>query len=112
MGYKAVCLSCRKAFNVSSDYADHIPVKCPECSGKLITFNHKFRPPKQSDIKTWKVVAFLYKHGFNYQHVQKDMPFDTLRNMPEGDRYEEYPTNMNDAKEFVEKYKSQDQKLS
>ena len=111
MGYKAACLNCRKAFNLSSDYTGHVPEMCPECSGQLLLFNHKFRPPKQSDIKAWKVVAFLYEHGFNYQHVQKEMPFDALRNMPENGLYEEYPTNLRDAKVFVEKYKAQAQKL-
>jgi hypothetical protein len=75
-------------------------------------FNHKFRPPKHSDLKAWKVVTFLYAHGFNYQHIQKDIPFDILKNMPESDWYEEYPSNMRDAKEFVEKYKSQALKLN
>ena len=111
MGYKAVCLNCRKAFNLSSDYTGHVPEMCPECSGQLLLFNHKFQPPKQSDIKAWKVVAFLYEHWFNYQHVQKEMPFDALRNMPENGLYEEYPTNLRDAKVFVEKYKAQAQKL-
>jgi DNA-directed RNA polymerase subunit RPC12/RpoP len=82
MGYKVICLNCRKAFNISSDYNAHVPKKCPECSSQLVMFNHKFQPPKQSDIKAWKVVAFLYENGFNYQHVQKDIPFDMLKNMP------------------------------
>jgi hypothetical protein len=112
MGYKAVCLNCRKAFNLSPDYTLHVPVKCFECSGQLVMFNHKFRPPKHSDIKAWKVVAFLYTHGFNYQHIQKDIPLDILKNMPESDRYEEYPSNMKDAKQFVEKHKSQALKLN
>jgi len=107
MGYKAVCLNCRKAFNLSSDFTLHAPDKCPECSGRLAMFNHKFRPPKQSDMKAWKVITFLYIHGFNYQHIQKDIPIDIMKNMIESNRYEEYPSNMKDAKQFVEKYKSQ-----
>lgn len=112
MGYKVVCLNCRKAFNTSSDYHAHVPTKCPECSGQLVMFNHKFRPPKQSDVKAWKVVTFLYEHGFNYQHVQKDIPYELLKNMPESDQYVEYPENMTDAKDFVEKYKTQARKLN
>ena len=111
MGHKVVCLNCRKAFNISSDYTVHVPEKCPECSRKLVVFNHKFRPPKQSDIKAWKVVAFLYEHGFNYQHIQKSIPYEILKNMPESERYEEYPTNMKEAKDFVTIYKSQARKL-
>jgi DNA-directed RNA polymerase subunit RPC12/RpoP len=107
MGYKVVCLNCRKAFNIASDYDAHVPNKCPECSGQLVLFNHKFRPPKQSDVKGWKLVAFLYEHGFTYQHIQKDIPYDILKNLPESERYVEYPENMIDAQEFVEKYKSQ-----
>lgn len=112
MGHKVVCLNCRKSFNISSDYTAHVPEKCPDCSGKLVVFDHKFRPPKQSDLKTWKVIIFLYQHGFNYQHIQKDLPNDVLKDIPENDRYEEYPTKMKEAKEFVTKYKSQARKLT
>ena len=112
MGEKVVCLNCRKAFNISSDYDAHVPEKCPECSGDLVMLNHKFRPPKQSDIKAWKVVMFLYEHGFNYQHVQKDVPYEILKNMPQGERYVEYPENMSNAKEFVEKYKAQARRVN
>jgi hypothetical protein len=112
MGYKVVCLNCRKAFNISSDYDAHVPKRCPKCSRQLVMFNHKFRPPKQFDVKAWKVVAFLYEHGFNYQHVQKDISYDILRKMPESERYVEYPENIADAKEFVQKYKTQARKLN
>jgi hypothetical protein len=58
------------------------------------------------------MVAFLYEHGFNYQHVQKDIPFEILKNMPECERYVDYPETIVEAKEFVEKYKSQARKLN
>ena len=110
MGHKVVCLNCRKAFNISSDFTAHVPEKCPECSGKLLMFNHKFKPPKQSDIQAWKVVAFLYEHGFYYQHIQKDLPDEILKNMPISDRYVEYPNSLSEAKEFINKYKNQARK--
>ncbi len=33
---------------------------CPECGQKMAEENHKFRPPKKSDIKAWGVSKFLH----------------------------------------------------
>lgn len=110
MGYKAVCLNCRKAFNIASYYDGHVPEKCPECSGPLALFNHKFRPPKQTDIKSWQLVAFLYQHGFNYQHIETEMSGGVAEKLPVTERYIKYPENLKDAKVFVEKYKTQARK--
>jgi len=78
-----------------------VPGQCPECGNSYVFYNHKFKPPKKDDLKAWKVVSFLYEHGFTYQHIHKD--FSNLRI----ENYADYPKNLDEAKEFVIKYKSQ-----
>ena len=63
-------------------------------------FNHKFRPPKQSDIKKWKLVEYLKNNGFVYQHILKEAEPGSFQEVS-------YPTTIEEAKEFVLKYKSQ-----
>jgi hypothetical protein len=93
MGYKRVCLTCRKAFSTGRDY--HLPERCPECGSEYIFYNHKFRPPKRDDIKAWKVIDFLYENGFTFQSI-----FNKYE-------YVAYPENLEDAEKFVVQYKSQ-----
>ncbi|MBS1531225.1 MAG: hypothetical protein JSU01_13045 [Bacteroidetes bacterium] len=102
MSYKNVCLSCRKAF--SRGLENHKPRKCPECGNDFIPYNHKFRPPKKEDLKAWQLVSFLYEHGFTYQHVYKDLSLYRLYDM---DNLAEYPKTLDEAKEFIVKYKNQ-----
>ena len=94
MGYKIVCLTCRKAFSIGPDYLK--PEKCSEWGGNYLSYNHKFRPPKKDDLKAWKVVSFLNEYGFNYQHVKES-----------NGEYVGYPTTLEEAKEFVDKYQKQ-----
>ncbi|GAB3933013.1 hypothetical protein [Mucilaginibacter myungsuensis] len=104
MGHKIVCLKCRKAFSRGTDNL-HSPKECSECGGSYALYDHKFRPPTRSDINAWKVVSYLYDHGFNYQHINKEYVTPDR-----GYGYlilAEYPTTMQDAKEFVKRYKSQ-----
>jgi hypothetical protein len=102
MGYKNVCLVCRKAFSTGRDF--HTPSKCPECNGEFVFYNHKFRPPPKDDLKAWKVVSFLYEHGFTYQHIYKDLG---LYNRYVSENMADYPMTLDQAKEFVVKYKGQ-----
>lgn len=105
MGHKSICLNCRKAFNQGSDYDNRIESNCPECGQLRISMPHRFRPPKKTDIKKWEVVKFLIEHGFKYQHIYKDV---SLKNgIVVYSNYAPYPDNLNEAKEFVEKYKEQ-----
>ena len=105
MGHKSVCLNCRKAFNQGTDYENRVESNCPECGQLRISMPHRFRPPKKSDLKKWEVIKFLVEQGFKYQHVFKDI---TLKNGSEDySNYASYPENMDEAKLFVEKYKSQ-----
>src|SRR5690606_31330077 len=73
MGHKKVCLNCRKAFNQNSDFEIQSGFSCPECGQKMVEVNHKFRPPKKADLKSWNVVKFLIENGFLYQHVYKNI---------------------------------------
>ncbi|MBS1503470.1 MAG: hypothetical protein JST32_15485 [Bacteroidetes bacterium] len=104
MGYKNVCLSCRKAFSMGLE--GHNPQKCPECGNDFIRYNHKFRPPKRDDLKAWQIISFLHQHGFTYQHVYKDV---SRYQRYKAENQAEYPSTLEEAKEFVVKYKSQAQ---
>ena len=106
MGYKIVCLTCRKAFSTGPDYLK--PEKCSECGNDYIFYNHKFRPPKKDDLKAWKVVSFLYERGFTYQHIYKDR---TLYHWSSRENHADYPKTLEEAKEFVTKYQSQAKKI-
>jgi len=111
MGHKSVCLHCRKAFNIGTNSNDFKDKVCPECGNKLVYFNHKFRPPKRNDLKAWKVVSFLYDHGFNYQHIYKDLSISNKINKDSSNNYVNYPETMEEAKEFVQEYRNQARKL-
>ena len=100
MGYKKVCFNCRKAFNIDIYEREKDNLICPNCGNVVTIFNHKFRPPKTSDLDSWKVVEFLKNNGFIYQHVFQG-------NKKEGFTEAPYPENMLDAKEFVQKFKAQ-----
>lgn len=94
MGHKVVCFNCKKALSIGTDFSYSPSSKCAICSNLLVVYNHKFKPPKMTDIKAWEVVEFLGLHGFVFQRiVDKD------------GKSIQYPTTMADAKEFVLKYK-------
>ena len=97
MGYKNVCLECLRVENLRTDYNNFRTGDCPECSAPMVFVNHKFRPPKRSDKKSWNLIKFLFSHGFTFQRI----------NRINGIGYADYPTNMEDAKKFVMKYADQ-----
>ena len=102
MGYKSVCLSCRKAFSQGTDFTKFKSDKvCPDCGKPMALLSEKFKPPKKTDDKKWGVVKFLLENGFYYDHI-----FETIY----GGCYVEYPETMKEAEEFVEKYKAQARK--
>ena|SRR5690606_21811189 len=105
MGHKKVCLNCRKAFNQNSDFEIQSGFSCPECGQKMVEVNHKFRPPKKADLKSWNVVKFLIENGFLYQHVYKNI--DKRNGLVSKENYVDYPTNMSEAKIFVAEFKNQ-----
>lgn len=100
MGYKKVCFSCRKAFSLYLNDSSNFSLICPECGNPVTVLSHLFQPPKQNDIKKWKVAEYLKEHGFIYQHIFEINPTDKTP-------YSQYPETMSEAKEFVEKYSDQ-----
>ena len=95
MGYKTVCLDCRKVLNHGSDFEKFYVGKCPNCEKLMVEVDQKFQAPKSTDTKHWEIVKYLIHHGFKYQRIY-EIKFQSP--------YVKYPENMRDAKEFVLKY--------
>jgi hypothetical protein len=69
---------------------------CPECGGDAYNFGRHFKTPKKSDKKQWQKIRFLFEHGFRFQKIRiGPKHHDTVA----------YPQTMEEAKEFVIKYK-------
>ncbi|GMQ30893.1 hypothetical protein Aconfl_35360 [Algoriphagus confluentis] len=92
MGYKDICLTCRKAFSRGTDFTIPSSSKCPECGGPSITVSHLFQPPKKTELKKWKVVEYLIENGFRYDHAFKK---------EDSQYYGRFPETMKEAIEFV-----------
>jgi len=94
-----VCLDCCKSFmrDLPKPIRDPETMICPECGNKSYNFGRHFKPPKKSDKKQWQKIRFLFEHGFRFQKIRNnpDNYYDTVP----------YPENMEQAKEFVVKYK-------
>jgi uncharacterized Zn finger protein (UPF0148 family) len=105
MGYKRVCLSCRKAFHLA--YGHTGPTTCPVCGQAIVVLPHRFRPPKKRAEQKWETVKYLVSKGFFYQHIR-------CENLPPAKRpagykvqnYVGYPENLREAKEFVITYQA------
>jgi len=95
MGYKNVCLNCKRVDNIGTDFEKFKTGKCPECGADMIFVDHKFRPPKKTDKKRWELAEFLIRNGFVFQRIVDDNHV-----------YVTYPQSIQEAKEFVEKYKN------
>lgn len=70
--YKAkyICCECRKCFKrrtakdaISKD-SDSTLAKCPDCGRGTIWIGPKFRPPKTTDLNSWKSIGVLRRIGF------------------------------------------------
>ena len=110
MGHKKVCLDCRESLNLdSSDYASKT-YPCSKCGKQMTLLPHRFRPPKKADDKGWQVVEFLINNGFPFQHIYVNGAGEYFKNST--DNFASYPTNLRDAKEFIEKYKEQARKMT
>ena len=87
------------------DIDDRKEAVCPDCGQQMTLLPHRFRPPKKADLKRWETIKYLVENGFSFQHI-----YETEEKKEHYNRkikYVEYPENLKDAKEFVEKYKSQ-----
>ncbi len=69
MGYKSVCIECRKSLNISLDTGSDLLYPCSECGKPMILLFYKFRPPKKTGDKKWETVKYLIENGFYYEHV-------------------------------------------
>ena len=91
------CFECQRSHKRSLE-SDELFKVCPNCAGKTIRLGRHFKPPKSSDSAQWKKVRFLVKHGFLFQHV-----YDS----PQGGSLVNYPDTLEEAREFVERYRGQ-----
>ena len=69
---------------------------CPDCGGEAHNFGRHFKSPKKSGLKQWEKVAFLFDHGFRFQKIRIGPGHHDV--IP-------YPDTLDQAKEFVVKYK-------
>lgn len=69
-----VCFSCRKSFKRTSRTKPVLP--CPDCDGPSIGLTRKFKPPRRSDIKQWRKVEALVRHGFLFWSLDEPYPAD------------------------------------
>ena len=90
------------------DNDSELTYPCPKCGKPMILLPHAFRPPKKSDDKKWETVRFLIENGFYYQRIYERT--ETKNGVTSSQNHVAYPDNIRDAKEFVEKYKSQARK--
>ena len=93
------CLNCRKSFKRHSealpkDYPSQL--SCSECNSITYNLGRNFKPPKKSDIKQWEKIKYLISHGFFFQKIRTE---------PNSNDSIPYPKTLEEAKEFVIKYK-------
>lgn len=106
MGHKKVCLECKVTFNRPFDSGSELTYPCPECGKEMTLLPYRFRSPKKNEGKKWETVKFLIGNGFYFQHIYENLT-KTLNGFIKFENLVNYPENIRDAKEFVEKYKSQ-----
>ncbi len=93
------CLECCKSFKRQFNLAKECPQElvCPDCGGVAHNFGRHFKSPKKTDAKQWQKVRYLFEHGFRFQKIRV------------GPRHHDvvvpYPVTLDEAKEFVLKYK-------
>lgn len=92
------CLECCKSFKREFNLSEECPLtlKCPDCGGQAHNFGRHFKAPKKTDKKQWQKVTFLFEHGFSFQKIRIGSGHHDV--VP-------YPDTLEQAKEFVEKYK-------
>ena len=62
--------------------------------------SQKFKPPKNTDFKSWEVVKTIIKNGFIFHSIYEKRDDDLLYKVT-------YPKNKIQIREFIEKYKYQ-----
>jgi hypothetical protein len=69
----------------------------------MLLINHSFRPPRKLDDRRWKVIRYLIENGFTFQHIYQTGKNDYSKTAT--NNYISSPKTLNDATEFVQKYK-------
>ena len=93
------CLNCRIAFKRSARMKGQqfpLLLTCTICSGDALNFGRHFKAPPCSDLKQWKKVKFLAQHGFWFQRIHLSSSWADVA---------PYRDTLEQAKEFVEKYR-------
>lgn len=98
MGHKSVCLSCKIAFSNGNNADNPVLQICPQCNDKMIQVNQKFKPPKKTDSKGWKIVTLLIENGFTFDSVYQQIDRNVFLKV-------NYPETLAEAEEFVKLYK-------
>jgi len=93
------CLNCKTAHKRHIDgdpIAYPLIMECPICKEKMYNVGRHFKAPKKSDSAQWKKIRFLIAHGFLFQKIRPN---------PNSSESIPYPDTLEEAKEFVIKYK-------
>ena len=92
------CLDCCKSFKRRLEKAIRDPehMVCPDCGGKAYNFGRHFKPPKKTDKKQWQKIRYLFENGFRFQKIRPVK--NSIDSIP-------YPKTLEEAKEFIVKYK-------
>ena len=98
MGYKNVCINCRISLSEGTNYELFNTNKtCPICKGKMYFVNEKFKAPKKSNDKEWKIIEYLLLSGYDFRNPI----YGAERYM-----YFEFPKNLEEAESFIRKIRS------
>ena len=96
MGYKNVCLACKRVESLGTDRSTFRTGACPVCSAQMYFVCEKFRPPRIIDEMAWAVAAYLISNGYTYFTIRDE------RGMPIT-----YPETMESAKQFVAMHRAE-----
>ena len=73
MGYKNVCVNCRISLSEGTNYELFNTNKtCPTCKSKMYFVNEKFKAPKKSNDKEWKIIEYLLLSGYDFRNPYCD----------------------------------------
>ena len=91
------CFGCRRSHKRALEDEEFTKV-CPRCGGKAVRVGRHFKAPASDDRAQWEKVRYLVAHGFLFQHVYEN---------PRSGARVPYPATLQEAKEFVERYRDQ-----
>ena len=93
MGYKNVCINCRISLSEGTNYELFNTNKtCPTCKGKMYFVNEKFKAPKKTNDKEWKIIEYLLLSGYDFRN-----PYCGREQCI----YFEFPKNLQEAEAFI-----------